>query len=113
MYNSIIYKDNNNILHRLYQLILVCIYVFLLHIHRFAPLFKDIETEIQDEGHLGIDSYGTSMPTLEEVFLRLGDEEKQNDSVGTAATAAEKDFVVDDQKLVQQVSYSQIGTIHE
>ena len=53
------------------------------------------------------------MPTLEEVFLRLGDEEKQNDSVSTAAIAAEKDFVVDDQKLVQQVSYSQIGTIHE
>ena len=84
-----------------------------MYSYRFAPLFKDIETEIQDEGHLGIDSYGTSMPTLEEVFLRLGDEEKQNDSVGTAATAAEKDFVVDDQKLVQQVSYSQIGTIHE
>ena len=53
------------------------------------------------------------MPTLEEVFLRLGDEEKQNNSIGTAATAAEKDFVVDDQKLVQQVSYFQIGAIHK
>ena len=36
------------------------------------------------------------MPTLEEVFLRLGDEERQNNS------AAED--LADDQKLVQQVS---------
>ena len=70
-----------------------------MYSYRFAPLFKDIETEIQDEGHLGIDSYGTSMPTLEEVFLRLGDEENQNNS----ADDAEKDLA-DDQKLVQQVS---------
>ena len=81
-------------------------YLVSIYSHRFAPLFKDIETEIQSEGHhLGIDSYGTSMPTLEEVFLRLGDEERQNNS------AAED--LADDQKLVQQVSYSQIGTIHE
>ena len=73
-----------------------------MYSYRFAPLFKDIETEIQDEGHLGIDSYGTSMPTLEEVFLRLGDEEKQNNS----ASDAKKGL---DQKVVQQVSYSQIS----
>ena len=42
------------------------------------------------------------MPTLEEVFLRLGDEEKQNNS----ADDADKDL---DQKVVQQVSYSQIS----
>ena len=47
--------------------------------YRFAPLFKDIENEIHSQGTLGIDSYGTSMPTLEEVFLRLGDEETEEE----------------------------------
>ena len=40
--------------------------------------------------YLGIDSYGTSMPTLEEVFLRLGDEENEEEG--------------GDPKVVQQVS---------
>ena len=56
-------------------------------IYRFPSLFGEIENEIFNGGDLGIDSYGTSMPTLEEVFLRLGDhddddgehEEKPND----------------------------------
>ena len=48
-------------------------------LYRFAPLFKDIENEIHSQGALGIDSYGTSMPTLEEVFLRLGDEETEEE----------------------------------
>ena len=41
---------------------------------RFPSLFGEIESEIKESGDLGIDAYGTSMPTLEEVFLRLGEE---------------------------------------
>lgn len=40
----------------------------------FPELFGQIETEIRQNSQLGIDSYGTSMPTLEEIFLGLGDE---------------------------------------
>lgn len=43
----------------------------------FPPLFEDIERQIKDGQE--IDSYGTSMPTLEEVFLRLGDEALESD----------------------------------
>ena len=46
---------------------------------RFPALFGEIENEIHHGGHLGIDSYGTSMPTLEEVFLRLGEDEAQTE----------------------------------
>ena len=49
---------------------------------RFPSLFGDVESEIQESGDLGIDAYGTSMPTLEEVFLRLG-EEADAESVST------------------------------
>ena len=51
---------------------------------RFPQLFGAIETDIKEDGSLGIDSYGTSMPTLEEVFLRLGDE-----SEDTSATSSQ------------------------
>ena len=61
--------------------------------HRFAPLFKDIENEIHSEGALGIDSYGTSMPTLEEVFLRLGDEETEEEG-GAPKVIQQVDFCV-------------------
>ena len=47
--------------------------------YRFPALFGEIENEIHHGGHLGIDSYGTSMPTLEEVFLRLGEDEAQTE----------------------------------
>ena len=40
-------------------------------------LFSEIETDIKS-GKLGIDSYGASMTTLEEVFLRLGEEEEHS-----------------------------------
>ena len=43
-------------------------------------MFGEIENEIHGGGSLGIDSYGTSMPTLEEVFLRLGDDEHEENS---------------------------------
>ena len=49
-------------------------------ISRFPSLFGEIENEIHGGGSLGIDSYGTSMPTLEEVFLRLGDDEHEENS---------------------------------
>ena len=35
-----------------------------------------IEDDISVEGDLGISSYGVSMTTLEEVFLRIGEEEE-------------------------------------
>lgn len=64
----------------------------------FAPLFVDIERAIADErtttnqtttatvGHrsLGISSYGVSMTTLEEVFLRLENEEGDGDAASDA-----------------------------
>ena len=53
-----------------------------LYLFRFPSLFGDVESEIQESGQLGIDAYGTSMPTLEEVFLRLG-EEAEAESVST------------------------------
>ena len=34
-----------------------------------------IEDDISEEGNLGVSSYGVSMTSLEEVFLRLGEEE--------------------------------------
>ena len=52
------------------------------YLFRFPSLFGDVESEIQESGDLGIDAYGTSMPTLEEVFLRLG-EEAETESVST------------------------------
>ena len=52
------------------------------YLFRFPSLFGDVESEIQESGQLGIDAYGTSMPTLEEVFLRLG-EEAETESVST------------------------------
>ena len=53
------------------------IFKWLLH-YRFPSLFGEIENDIFNGGDLGIDSYGTSMPTLEEVFLRLGDDDDEN-----------------------------------
>ncbi len=46
----------------------------------FPGLFSEIEREIKakDGGRLGIDSYGASMTTLEEVFLRLGEEDEED-----------------------------------
>ena len=43
---------------------------------RFPDLFTAIEDEISAKGSLGIDSYGVSMTTLEEIFLHLGEEEE-------------------------------------
>ena len=48
--------------------------------YRFPSLFGEIENDIFNGGDLGIDSYGTSMPTLEEVFLRLGDEDDDDEN---------------------------------
>ena len=45
----------------------------LIHFH---VLFLKIEDDISVEGDLGISSYGVSMTTLEEVFLRIGEEEE-------------------------------------
>ena len=45
----------------------------LIHFH---ILFLKIEDDISVEGDLGISSYGVSMTTLEEVFLRIGEEEE-------------------------------------
>lgn len=43
--------------------------------YNFASLFGAIEDSI-GEGTLGIKSYGISMTTLEEVFLKMGEVEK-------------------------------------
>lgn len=40
-------------------------------IHTFAELFSAVEQAIATKSNLGIESYGVSMTTLEEVFLRL------------------------------------------
>lgn len=63
----------------------------------FAPLFGDIERAIADEQAttanwtttpLGISSYGVSMTTLEEVFLRLENDEGDGPDDGTGSNAA-------------------------
>lgn len=41
---------------------------------QFSKLFLEID---QSQNALGIDSYGISLTTLEEVFLRIGMEEKE------------------------------------
>ncbi|KAK9876012.1 hypothetical protein WA026_011128 [Henosepilachna vigintioctopunctata] len=47
-------------------------------VNNFAPLFSAIEQEINNEnGKLGISSYGVSMTTLEEVFLHLEKDEEE------------------------------------
>ena len=55
-------------------MISVSIFLHTYSSPRFPSLFGEIESEIKGSGDLGIDAYGTSMPTLEEVFLRLGEE---------------------------------------
>ena len=45
-------------------------------LNHFHVLFLKIEDDISVEGDLGISSYGVSMTTLEEVFLRIGEEEE-------------------------------------
>lgn len=47
-----------------------------LNFLRFSELFSEIEREISSKGSLGISSYGVSMTTLEEIFLKLGEEEE-------------------------------------
>ena len=48
-------------------------------VSKFPTLFQQVEKEITSEGSLGISSYGVSMTTLEEVFLHLGEEERQEE----------------------------------
>lgn len=43
-------------------------------LERFSQLFAEID---KSQDVLGIDSYGISLTTLEEVFLRIGIEEKE------------------------------------
>jgi len=51
---------------------------------KFPPLFGQIETEIKSTtSHMGIENYGVSMTTLEEVFLYL--EQGQHDNAGKLA----------------------------
>lgn len=50
------------------------------HLSRFPDLFSAIESDIE-KNHLGISSYGVSMTTLEEIFLKLGEEEKAKKEV--------------------------------
>lgn len=53
-------------------------------VSKFPPLFGQIEAEIKTaSNHLGIENYGVSMTTLEEVFLYL--EEGQHDNAGKLA----------------------------
>lgn len=40
---------------------------------KFASLFQELEQEQANDNGLGIKNYGVSMPTLEEVFLRLAE----------------------------------------
>lgn len=46
-------------------------------VDKFPGLFTTIEQEMASRNRLGIDSYGASMTTLEEVFLRLGEQEEE------------------------------------
>lgn len=51
---------------------------------KFPPLFEQIEIEIKSTTkNLGIENYGVSMTTLEEVFLYL--EQGQHDNAGKLA----------------------------
>ena len=53
---------------------------------RFAALFDELE---KDRGHLGIQSYGVSVTTMEEVFLRVGSGES-TEAVANRANAAKR-----------------------
>ncbi|CAN7985671.1 unnamed protein product, partial [Ixodes pacificus] len=46
--------------------------------YNFANLFSAIESAVSEEA-MGIKSYGISMTTLEEVFLKMGEVEKPED----------------------------------
>ncbi|CAG9831938.1 unnamed protein product [Diabrotica balteata] len=50
-------------------------------VDNFSSLFTAIENEISSRSNLGIASYGVSMTTLEEVFLRLQKEEQEAENV--------------------------------
>lgn len=53
-------------------------------VSKFPPLFGQIEAEIKSTtANLGIENYGVSMTTLEEVFLYL--EQGQHDNAGKLA----------------------------
>lgn len=53
-------------------------------VSKFPPLFGQIETEIKStDSDLGIENYGVSMTTLEEVFLYL--EQGQHENAGKLA----------------------------
>jgi ATP-binding cassette subfamily A (ABC1) protein 5 len=53
-------------------------------VSKFPPLFGQIETEIKSKtSSMGIENYGVSMTTLEEVFLYL--EQGQHENAGKLA----------------------------
>lgn len=57
-----------------------------------AGLFKDFFHELdQNIDNLGIDSYGVGITTLEEVFLRIGHGEADDDLGASPMRQAEKD----------------------
>lgn len=56
----------------------------------FAPLFVDIEAEIRvGGGRMGISSYGVSMTTLEEVFLHLETQQREEEESGANGDGVE------------------------
>eukprot|EP00058_Branchiostoma_floridae_P016823 XP_002602311.1 hypothetical protein BRAFLDRAFT_127318 [Branchiostoma floridae] len=64
-------------------------YTLPLHrVDRFAALFADLETKDSSADDLGIQNYGVSMTTLEEVFLKLRDDVNMEDKKSLNGTVS-------------------------
>ncbi|XP_078615923.1 cholesterol transporter ABCA5-like isoform X2 [Branchiostoma floridae x Branchiostoma japonicum] len=64
-------------------------YTLPLHrVDKFAALFADLETKDSGTDDLGIQNYGVSMTTLEEVFLKLRDDVNMEDKKSLNGTVS-------------------------
>lgn len=69
-------------------------------VHTFGKLFSAIENEITTKSRLGIESYGVSMTTLEEVFLRL-EHEASGESEKTGPDTSQNTLKCDEMQTVE------------
>ncbi|XP_033111834.1 ATP-binding cassette sub-family A member 5-like [Anneissia japonica] len=85
----------------------------LKDVNLFAGLFRELEVEnangVEASKSMGIQSYGVSMTTLEEVFLKIGEEadlekEREQDGLGTEGSANDNNgFNLDQRDTVIEV----------
>ncbi|XP_033122032.1 ATP-binding cassette sub-family A member 5-like [Anneissia japonica] len=90
----------------------------LKDVNLFADLFRELEAEnangVEASKSMGIQSYGVSMTTLEEVFLKIGEEadlekEREQDGLGTEGSTNDNsgfvniDFNMDERDTVIEV----------